>query len=192
MAPGHSQWPMNSLVCIGVPPPLGGKGLGSKLEQGEWDGSLESSWNLRKPPACSPCSQVAPLAPRGSLGPWSELGVSWSEPNVILGPRVPETFLEPQKATRSLPMLPDCSPHFQLTPLAPRAFLGLWNLPGASESPQLTPLAPSLLPLLPEHPWISGTFLEPQEAPSLLPLLQEDPWVPGVSWEWVGASQMLY
>ena len=119
-------------------------------------GSLEPSWSLRKPPAYSPCSQITPLAPRGFLDPWSELGVSWSEPNVIPGPQVPETFLEPQKAPRSLLMLPDCSPCCQLTPLTSRASLGLWNLPGASGSSYLTPLAPSSLPLLPGHPWVSG------------------------------------
>ena len=53
-------------------------------------GSLEPSWSLKKPPACS-------------LGPWSELGVSqmlyW----------VPETFLEPQEAPSLLPLLPRAS-----------------------------------------------------------------------------------
>ena len=52
-------------------------------------------WNLSE---ASESSQVTTLAPRGSLDPWSELGVSWSKPNVILGPWVPETFLEPQEA----------------------------------------------------------------------------------------------
>ena len=91
--------------------------------------------------------------------------MSSSEPNVILGPWVPGTFLEPQEAPSSLPLLPASSPRSQLTPLAPRASLGPWseleqakcytrslgpwNLPGASGSLQLTPLASSSLPSLP-------------------------------------------
>ena len=121
-------------------------------------------------PSSLPCSQIALLAPRASLGPWSKLGVSWSEPNVILGPWIPGTFLDPQKAPSLLPLLPACSPCSQrisgslepswglrkppacspcsqLTPLAPRASLGLWNLSGTSESPQLASLGPSSLPL---------------------------------------------
>ena len=130
---------------------------------------------LRKPPAHSPCSQLAPSSlPLLPEHPWVP-GASWSEPNVILGPWVPGTFLEPQEAHSSLPLLPARSPHFQLAPLAPRACLGPWsklgaswseleqvtnvntrslgpwNLPGASGSPQLTPLAPSSLPSLPAH-----------------------------------------
>ena len=71
----------------------------------------------------------------------SELGASWSEgsePNVILGFRVPTTI--------GLRKSPAHSPCSQLAPLAPRPFLGPWNLPGASGSPQLTPLLPDCSP----------------------------------------------
>ena len=57
LTPAHSQCPMNSLVCVGVPTTSGGQG------------ARGASW---------------------SEG--SELGASWSEmsePNVILGFRVP-------------------------------------------------------------------------------------------------------
>ena len=107
-----------------------------------YTGSLEPSWSLRKPPARSPCSQLAPLAPRACLGPWSELGASWSKPNVILGPW----------------NLPGASESPQLAPLAPL-------------TPSLLPehaWVPGVSQML---SWVPGTFLEPQEAPSSLPLL---------------------
>ena len=44
LAPARSQWPMNSLICIGVPTTSGGKGLGGEL------------------PAQYPHSQLAPIA----------------------------------------------------------------------------------------------------------------------------------
>ena len=119
-------------------------------------------------PACFLHSQLAPVAPRASLGPWSELGVSWRKQNVILGPWVPGTFLEPPEAPSLLPLLPACSLHSLLAPLAPRASLGAWSEPNVILGP-----------------WVPGTFLEPQDAPSLLPslpLLPEHPWVPGVRW----------
>ena len=144
-------------------------------------GSLELPWGLRKPPACSPCFQLAPFAP--SLLPLLPL--------LLEHPWVPETYLEPQEASRLLPLLPTCSPHSQLTPLASRVSLGLWNLPGTSGSPQLAPL-------LPEYAWVPGTFLGPQKAPSSLLLLtacsphsQLAPLAPRASlgfWNLLGAS----
>ena len=58
-------------------------------------GSLGPSWGLRKSPAHSPCSQLAPLAPWASLGFWNFPGALGS----------------------SLPSLPACSPCSQLAPL---------------------------------------------------------------------------
>ena len=66
--PAHSQWPMNSLVCIGVPTTSGGLG-----------GKLGSSW-----------SELGASWSKGS-----KLGVSWSEgsePNVIPGFRFSTTI----------------------------------------------------------------------------------------------------
>ena len=123
---------------------------------------------LRKLPAGSPCSQLAPLALRASLGPWSKLGVSRSEPNIILGPWVTETFLEPQEVPSLLPLLPACSSYSQLTPLAPRESLCPWSLWGSRGYGQggsklkLAPLPPSSLPSL-------------QLTPSLLPALSSLP-----------------
>ena len=104
---------------------------------------------LRKPPAGSPCSQLTPLAPRAFLGPWSELGASWSEPNVILGHWVPGTFLEPQEAPSLLPLLPACSPCSQripgsLEPLGDKGLWAKWEQAEAGSPPsQLTPLTPA-------------------------------------------------
>ena len=102
-------------------------------------------------PACSPCSQLAPLAARASLGLWSELearGASWNE--LEQAPLASRVSLGPWNLSG------DSGSH-QLTP---RPSLGPWNLPGASESPQLAPLDPSLHPLLPEHPWVPGASWE--------------------------------
>ena len=80
-------------------------------------------------PSGSP--QLAPLAssllPLLPEHPWVP-GVSWSEPNVILGPWLPGTFLEPQEAPSSLPLLPSLLPFL---PLAPRESLGPWSLWGS-------------------------------------------------------------
>ena len=155
---------------------------------------------LRKPPAGSPCSQLTPFAssslpllPEHPWIPgvsWEWAGVSWSEPNVILGPWIPGTFLEPQEAPSSLPLLPACSPCSQLALRAslgpwsklgvswskPNAILGPWNLPGASGSPKLDLLAPSSLPSLPA-------------CSQSIPGSQKQA---GIKLEQAGVSQMLY
>ena len=127
------SWGMLYYV-LGSPPPLWGQ---------EVRGAPSSLPSLPAHSPCSPCFQLNPLTPRASLGPWN----------------LPGTSESPQLALRtpsSLPSLPVCSPCSQtipgslkpfwglrkpqLTPLAPRASLGLWNLPRASGSPQLAPL----------------------------------------------------
>ena len=131
----------------------GGSHLGASWSEGSKPNVIlgfrvPTTIGLRKPPAHRPCSHLAPLAPRASLGPWSELGASWSEPNVILGPWVPGTFLEPQEVPSLLPLLPVHSPCSQSIPGSleragselERAkcytrSLDPWNLPGASGSP---------------------------------------------------------
>ena len=139
---------------------------------------------LRKLPAGSPCSQLAPLAPRASLGPWSKLGVSRSESNVILGPWVTGTFLEPQEAPSLLPLLPACSScslriPVSLEPLGVKGLWARWEQAEAGSPPsQLTPLTPahsssvqppSLLQLAP-------TSLQPPSSlPALSSLLQLAP-----------------
>ena len=87
---------------------------------------LEPPWGLRKPPACSPCSQLAPLVPEH---PW-----------------VPGTFLGPQEAFSLLLLLPACSPHPLSIPGSLEPSWGLRKLPTHSPHYQLAPLAPSLLP----------------------------------------------
>ena len=89
-------------------------------------------------PAHSPCSQLTPLAPWASLGPWNFPG----------GLESPQ--LTPLTSSL-LPFLPACSP-------CPLSISRPWDLPKASGSPQLTP---SLLSLLPEYPWVPGTSLTP-------------------------------
>ena len=123
-------------------------------------GSLKPSWDLRKPPACSPYFQLAPLTP------------SWL-PLLPEHPWVSGTFLGPQEAPSTLPAHSPCSQsipgslepswslrkppaHSQLAPLAPRASLGPWSELGArgaswSKGSKLGAnwKAPSLLPSLP-------------------------------------------
>ena len=89
-------------------------------------------------PAHFPCSQLAPLAPWASLGPWNFPGALGSPQLTPL-------------TSSLLPFLPACSP-YSLSISRP------WDLPKASGSPQLTS---SLLPLLPEYPWVPGTSLTP-------------------------------
>ena len=190
-----SSLPM-AMYVLGSPPPVGCKGLWGKVgaswsKLGSWSelertGSEPSEWNvilgfrvpttigLGKLPAGSPCSELAPLAPRASLGPWSKLGASRSEPNVILGPWVTGTFLEPQEAPSLLPLLPACSSCSQLTPLAPRESLCPWSLWGSRGYGQggsklkLAPLPPSSLPSL----QLTPSSVQP---PSLLPALSSLP-----------------
>ena len=114
-------------------------------------GSLEPSWGFRKPPVCSPCSQLAPLSPWASLSPWNLPGVSRS-------PKLPAHF-----------PCSSCSPCPLSIPGSLEPSWGLRKPPACSSCFQRAPLAPSLLPLAPEHPWIPGTFLVPQKVPSLLP-----------------------
>ena len=181
-------------------------------------GSLEPSWGLRNPPACFPCfpcSQIAPLALRASLGLWNLPGTSGSPSLLLLLPEhsyIPRTFLGSQEALSLLPLLPACSPcsqsipgslepfwtsgSLQLAPLTPRASLDPLNLPKASGSPPLASLATSLLPLLPAcfpcSQSIPGS-LKPSWAsgsPQLAPLAPKaflHPWnLPGAS----GSSQL--
>ena len=150
-------------------------------EPSEWNVILgfrvPTTIGLRKLPAGSPCSQLAPLAPRASLGPWSKLGVSRSEPNVILGPWVTGTFLEPQEAPSLLPLLPACSSRSQLTPLAPRESLCPWSLWGSRGYGQggsklkLAPLPPSSLPSLQLTPSLLPALSSLLACSSLLPAL---------------------
>ena len=165
------------MLCyvLGSPPSLGARSEGSPQLSSltpsslpslpshlSIPGSLEPAWGLRKPPACSPCCQLAPLAPlaaRASLGLWNLPATSGSPqlaPLLPEHPWVPGTFLGPQKAPSLLLSLP-------AYPLAPRASLGPWNLTEASGSSQLAPLTPSLLPLLPEYPWVPGASWEQGE-----------------------------
>ena len=97
-------------------------------------GSLDPSWGLRKLPACSPCFQLAPLAPRASLGPWNLPGASESSQLAPLTPSLlsllPEYpgSLEPSWSLRKSPA---CSSHSQLTP--PHSQLASQSIPGSLE-----------------------------------------------------------
>ena len=75
LSPAHLQWPMNSLVCIGVPTHSGGQGA-----RGRAGSDLGASW-----------SELGVSWEQAG----SELGASWSEasePNITLGFRVPTTI----------------------------------------------------------------------------------------------------
>ena len=132
-------------------------------------------------PACSPYSQLAPLALRASLGLWNLLGASESSQLALLAPRasldpwnLPEASGSPEIAPLTsslLSSLPACFPCFQSIPGSLEPSWGLRKPSACSPCYQLAALTPSLLPLLPEHPWVPGTFLGPQKAPSLLSLL---------------------
>ena len=207
LTPAHSQWPC---MCWGPHHLWSVRGYGARWEQAgaNWGAgaswsklgnklgvtwSNPSEWNiilgfrvpstigLRKLSAGSPCSQVASLAPRASLDPWSKLGASRSEQNVILGPWVTGTFLEPQEAPSLLPLLPACSSHSQLSPLAPRESLCPWSLWGSRGYGQggsklkLAPLPPSSLPSLQLTPSLLPALSSLPACSSLLPALSSLP-----------------
>ena len=137
-----------------------GSELGASWEQAGTSWSKGSEMNvilgfrvpttigLRKPPAGSPCSQLAPLAPRASLGPWSLWGArGYGQGGSKLAPSLlPASQLTPA-CSSSLPAfssLPACSsllPSLQLAPLAPSLLPSL----------QLAPLAPARSQLAPAH-----------------------------------------
>ena len=127
---------------------------------------------LRKPPAGSPCSQLAPLAPRASLGPWSlwearGYGQGWSKlklaclpPSTLPFLQLTPSSLQPPSSlpacSSSLPSLKLAPSSLQLTPLTPACSPHSSSLPACSSSLQLSPsslpslqLAPSLLQLAP-------------------------------------------
>ena len=205
LLPAGSQWPMNSLVCIGVHTTSGWQGAsgqaGSKLEWGEQAGSeyhihvalytrgaIYVWCHIHVAPymhgTIYECSNIC-MEPYmhgavylwhqlTSLAPWAYLG-PWNFPGALVSPQLTPL------ASSSLPLLPACSPYSlsicgplgppwglrkfpahspcsQLAPLAPLSISRPFDLPKASGSPQFTH---SLLPLLPEHPWVPRTSLSP-------------------------------
>ena len=101
---------------------------------------------LRKTPAGSPCSQLAPLAPRASLGPWSLSGArGYGQGGSKLAPSLlPASQLTPA-CSSSLPACSQLSPASQLTPACSSSLPACSQLSPAS---QLAPACSSLLPLL--------------------------------------------
>ena len=151
---------------------------------------------LRKPPAGSPCSQLAPLAPRASLGPWSlwgargygqggsKLKLARLPPSTLPSLQLTLSSLQPPSSLPALSSLPACSPHssslpsLQLTPSL---------LPALSSFPAHSSLLPALSSLPPCSPCSSSlpacSQLAPasQLTPSSLPSLQLAPLAPAHS-----------
>ena len=167
-----ASWGMLYYV-LGSPPPLWGQGvrgapisLPSLPSPLSIPGSLERPWGLRKPPACSPCSQTIPGSLEPSWGltkPPARSPCSQSIPGSLepsWGLRKPPArsacsqsipgSLEPSWGLRKPPAHSPCS---QSIPGSLEPSWGLRKPPARSPCSQLTPLAPSLLP---EHPWVPG------------------------------------
>ena len=110
---------------------------------------------LRKPPAGSPCSQLAPLAPRASLGPWS----LWGGKGLWARWEQAEAGSPPSQHTPLAPAHSQLSPASQLTP-------------SSLQPPSLLPslqLAPSLLPALSSFPARSSLLLALSSLPPCSP-----------------------
>ena len=139
---------------------------------------------LRKPPAGSPCSQLAPVAPRASLGPWSlwggardygqggsKLKLAHLPPSTLPLLQLALSSLQPPSSLPALSSLPPCSP-------------GYSSLPAFSQLSPASQFAPSFLqppnslqlaPLAPAHSLLAPSSLQPpsllQLAPSSLQLI---------------------
>ena len=146
---------------------------------------------LRKPPAGSPCSQLVPLAPRASLGPWSLWGArGYGQGGSKLAPSLlPASQLTPA-CSSSLPAFSSLLPLLQLAPssLQPPSSLQLIPLlklaPSSIQSPSSLQLAPSSIQS-PSSLQLAPSSLQPPSSlqlapsslqpPSLLHLLQLTP-----------------
>ena len=129
-------------------------------------GSLEPSWGLRKPPANFPCSQLAPLTPT-------------LLPLLPEHPWIPETFLEPQEVPSLLPSFPPCFPCSQSISEFLKPSWSLRKFPACSPHSQLAPLAPRASLDSWNLPGASGSSQLVPLTPTLLPLLPEHLWIPG-------------
>ena len=104
------------------------------------DFRVPTTIGLRKPPAGSPCSQLAPLAPRASLGPWSLWGArGYGQGGSKLAPSLLPAFQLTPACSSSLPACSQLSPASQLAPLAPACSQ-------LSPASQLTPACSQLAP----------------------------------------------
>ena len=141
----HAKYQVVKVSSGGLPPP----------HSLSIPGSLEPSWGLRKPPACSP----SPLSiPETSLGPQeapSSLPLLPGSLKTYWGLRKPPVCSPCSQLAPSLPLPPEhpwslrkppaCSPHSPLFLSIPASLEAPWGL----RKPQLTPLAPSSLSSLP-------------------------------------------
>ena len=122
---------------------------------------------LRKPPDGSPCSQLTPLAPRASLGPWSlwgargygqggsKLKLARLPPSSLPSLQLASSSLQPPSSLPALSSLPACSPHssslpaLSSLPVRSSSLPAFSSLPACSSSLQLAPLAPARSQLSP-------------------------------------------
>ena len=128
---------------------------------------------LWKPPAGSPCSQLAPLAPRAFLGSWSlwgargygqggsKLKLACLPPSTLPSLQLSFSSLQPPSSLPALSSLPACSPHSSLLPACSQLSPASQLAPACS---QLSP-ASHLAPLVPACSLLAPSFLQP---PSLL------------------------